>query len=74
MGDLDLTEFWGHDDLQKLAREADFDAEKRTKRSAGYEFFESSDEDENYDDDEEEDEPPVKRRCYPVMYEHERAD
>ena len=28
MGDLDLTEFWGNDDLQKLAREADFDAER----------------------------------------------
>ena len=48
--------------------------EQGTKRSAGYEFFESDDEDEDYDEDEEEDEPPVKRRCYPVMYEHERAD
>ena len=28
MGDLDLTEFWGHDDLQKLAKEADFNAER----------------------------------------------
>ena len=47
---------------------------QKVKRSAGYEVFESNDEDEDYDEDEEEDEPPVKRRCYPVMYEHERAD
>ena len=26
MGDLDLTEFWDHDNLQKLAREANYDA------------------------------------------------